>query len=128
MFKTMIKPVSFEEIVMWLKHKQIPVWIDKLGRTKRNGIVCHFFCSYEPTTKTILITGDAGLNGKKSSIYYFDKTKWEAVMQFMQTLNDAERKVVKKYTGTKIPNVNMVFRPNPPAVCRAYNEEKGGIK
>lgn len=122
----MIKPVPFEEIVIWLKRKQKLLWVDKLGRTVRNGVVCHFFCSYEPTTETILITGDAGLKGKKSSIYRFDKIRWDAVMTFMSTLNGTEREVVKNYTNANIPNVNMVFRPNPPAICHAYCEEKGG--
>ena len=111
-----------------MKSKQKLLWVDKLGRTKRNGVVCHFFCSYEPDTKAILITGDAGLKGKKSSIYSFDKEKWDAVMHFMRTLGDEERYVVKNYTNTNIPEVNMVFRSNPPAICRAYYEEKGGVK
>lgn len=122
----MIKPVTFEEIVIWLKSKQKLLWVDKLGRRVRNGMVSHFFCSYEPNTNSILITGDAGLNGKKSSIYHFDKARWNAVMHFMSTLNSAEREVVKNYTNANIPIVNMVFRPNPPAICRAYYEEKGG--
>lgn len=124
----MIKPVPFEEIVIWLKRKQKLLWVDKLGRRTRNGVICHFFCSYEPTTETILIMGDAGLKGKKSSIYRFNKDRWNAVMTFMNTLNGAEREVVKNYTNANIPNVNMVFRPNSPAICRAYWEEKGGNK
>ena len=93
----MIKVVSFEEIVQWLCTKQQPLWVDKLGRKEKNGIVCHFFSSYEPTSKTILITGDDGLNGKPSTIYRFDKTRWDAVMQFMGTLPYAERYISNRY-------------------------------
>ncbi|MBR1792511.1 MAG: hypothetical protein IJ764_02600 [Bacteroidales bacterium] len=124
----MIKVVSFEEIVQWLCTKQQPLWVDKLGRKEKNGIVCHFFSSYEPTSKTILITGDDGLNGKPSTIYRFDKTRWDAVMQFMGTLPYAERYISNRYGKAPIHAVNMVFRSNPPAICRAYWEEKGGCK
>lgn len=124
----MINPVSFDEIVRWLKSKKQPLWIDKLGRRSRNGVVCHFFCYYEPKTNTILVAGDEGLKGNRNSIDHFDKTKWDAVMRFMQTLNPSEREMTTRYSNTNIPEVNMVFRSNPPAICRAYWEEKGGIK
>lgn len=124
----MFETVPFNKIVDWLQSKKEPLWIDKLGRRKKNNIVCHFFCSYDPKSQAVLITGDEGLKGKQSSIYRFDKPRWDAVMQFMGTLPYAEIEKTSRYSNAPIREVNMVFRSNPPAICRAYCEEKGGVR
>ena len=118
----MVVPVQFKTIVEWLQEIGGRVRIDKLGRNKKGGEVCHFFCAC-PDKETILIFGDNDEKGRPMK-----EREWELVCAFMRGLlvagTDAE--TVSIYANEPIPGTNRNYRPNVPALCRAYYEEKGG--
>lgn len=120
----MVRPVQFKTILEWLQQKRDRVRIDKLGRNRKGGEVCHFFCTC-PDKETILIFGDNDENGRPMK-----EREWELVCAFMRGLlvagADTEKSGV--YTNEKIPGTNRNYRSNVPALCRAYWDEKGGVR
>ena len=119
----MVRPIPFKTIVKWLQSKGDKVKIDKLGRTIKNGIVCHFYCT-APNGETILIFGDNDNVGRPMK-----EQEFELVCAFMRGLivGGADAEKSSTYTNEEIPGTNLRYRSNVPAICRAYCEEKGGV-
>ena len=120
----MVKPIPFKTIVEWLQKKGGRVRIDKLGRNKKGGEVCHFFCTC-PDKETILIYGDNDEKGRPMK-----EREWELVCALMRGLlvAGADAETVSIYANEPIPGTNRNYRPNVPALCRAYYEGEGGMQ
>ena len=120
----MVRPIPFKTIVEWLQQKGERVRVEHLGRRVRHGEVGHFFCT-SPDKETILIFGDNDEKGRPVK-----EREWELVCAFMRGLlvAGADAEAAGIYANEPIPGTNRNYRPNVPALCRAYWDEKGGVR
>ena len=107
----MFDSVSFSEMQRWLGIGNAARKVDTLGRRS-------FILAGCPDAHTIRIEGSHG------AVMNMDKDYWNYVCKVIHNTAIDRREKTTTYSQLR----NYRFSPSVPALCRAYYEEKGGVR